>query len=121
MAKEETLEQVKQEHATDDEGVPASELDDETLRAEVQNLHRTREETFLNGSPQALRRHTERMLALEEEYARRFRSETEPDDDRTRAGARARAGQDPNAEPSEGREGNPTRFDIDGTGDGDGS
>ena len=100
MAKEETLEQGRRGDVRDDEGVPPQELGDDDLRTELQHLHRTREETFLNGSPQALGRHTERMLALEEEYARRFRSETEPDDDRTRAGARARAGQDPDAPPA---------------------
>src|SRR5687767_2917691 len=69
-------------------GVPARELSDEDVKRELQNLYRTREETFMSGSADALRTHTDRMLELEHEYAARFPDETEPDERRTRKGAR---------------------------------
>jgi hypothetical protein len=74
------------------EGIPAGQLDEMELRRELEQLHRTRNDTFLHGSDQALRRHTERTAELEEEYLRRH-PEREVDDDRLRAGARARDGQ----------------------------
>src|ERR1043165_7352013 len=46
-------------------GIPPSDLDDEELRAELEQLYRTREDTFLNGTPQALEEHTHRMFELE--------------------------------------------------------
>lgn len=70
------------------EGIPARELDDSALERELEHLHETRHETFLNGSADALEEHTERMLALEEEYARRFPDRTQPDMMRTREGSR---------------------------------
>jgi len=70
------------------EGIPARELDDSTLERELEHLHETRHETFLNGSADALEEHTERMLALEEEYARRFPDRTRPSMLRTREGSR---------------------------------
>jgi hypothetical protein len=70
------------------EGIPAAELEDEDLRKELQSLHRTREDTFLNGSEQALEEHTRRMFELEEEFLRRFPRETAPAARRTRSGAR---------------------------------
>ena len=70
------------------EGVSARELDDSALERELEHLHETRHETFLNGSADALQAHTERMLELEEEYARRFPDRTQPDQLRTREGSR---------------------------------
>jgi hypothetical protein len=71
------------------EGVAASVLTTERLLHELEQLHRTRHETFLYGSDDALRRHTERTAELEAEYVRRFpvRLVTAG---RTRSGARAR-------------------------------
>jgi hypothetical protein len=71
-------------------GVPGKELDDDELREELHSLYRTREETFLNGSDDALMEHTKRMLELENEFMRRFPRETRPARRRTRAGARGR-------------------------------
>jgi Family of unknown function (DUF6158) len=69
-------------------GVAAPELEDEDLRKELRSLHRTREDTFLNGSKQSLEEHTERMMELEGEFLRRFPKETRPAAQRTRVGAR---------------------------------
>ncbi len=71
------------------EGVHAGDLAGERLLHELEQLHRTRHETFLYGSDDALRRHTERTEELEAEYVRRFpvRMVTAG---RTRSGARAR-------------------------------
>ena len=66
-------------------------LDD--LRRELEHLHETRHDTFLNGSPHALEHHTQRMFELEKAYRERFPWET-PDDARTRKGSRALADQD---------------------------
>lgn len=68
--------------------VPANELEDSTLERELEHLHETRHETFMNGSADALEAHTERMLELEQEYARRFPQRTAPDQMRTREGSR---------------------------------
>ena len=73
-------------------GIPAHELDDSALERELEHLHEMRHETFLNGSADALQEHTERMLALEEEYARRVPNRTQPDPMRTREGSRERDG-----------------------------
>lgn len=70
------------------EGIPPADLEDEDLRKELRSLHRTREDTFLNGSEQSLEEHTRRMFELEDEYLRRFPRETAPAAQRTRAGAR---------------------------------
>jgi hypothetical protein len=75
-------------------GIPPSDLADEDLRREVLHLHETRTHTLLTGSESALQAHTERMLALEEEFLRRFPEAGAPDPLRTRAGSRANAGQD---------------------------
>jgi hypothetical protein len=74
--------------ATTATGVPATELDDSALERELEHLHETRHETFMNGSSDALEAHTERMLELEQEYARRFPEKTSPDQLRTREGSR---------------------------------
>jgi hypothetical protein len=59
-------------------GLDPHQLDDETLERELRYLYATREETFFNGSRQALLNHTERMLQLEREYANRFPERTRP-------------------------------------------
>jgi hypothetical protein len=78
--------------ATTTQGVPARELDDSALERELEHLHETRHDTFLNGSADALEAHTERMLELEQEYARRFPERTAPESLRTREGSRERDG-----------------------------
>jgi hypothetical protein len=74
-------------------GIPPEELDDNDLRRELEHLHETRHDTVVNGSESALEAHTERMLALEQEFLRRFPQEGAPDPQRTRAGSRESAGQ----------------------------
>ena len=64
-----------------DAGIRAGQLDELELRRELENLHRTRNDTFLHGSDQALERHTARTAELEEEYLRRY-PEREVDADR---------------------------------------
>lgn len=76
-------------------GIPPVELSDDDLAREVERLHATRHETFLSGREDALQAHTERMLALEQEFLRRFPDRAAPDPLRTRAGSRRAAGQDP--------------------------
>ncbi|GAA1990326.1 DUF6158 family protein [Kitasatospora viridis] len=71
------------------EGVAATELTAERLLHELEQLHRTRHETFLYGSDDALRRHTERSTELEAEYLRRYPTRLVTAG-RTRSGARAR-------------------------------
>jgi len=77
-----------------DVGIPPGELSDEDLERELRHLYETRADTFFGGSDQALATHTQRTLALEAEYARRFPDRVRPDELRTRDGSRARAGQD---------------------------
>ncbi|MFJ3224910.1 DUF6158 family protein [Streptomyces sp. NPDC086783] len=71
------------------EGLDPSLLDDQELVRELESVHRTRHDTFLHGSNDALAAHTHRTAALEDEYMRR-----NPDRavtaGRTREGARAR-------------------------------
>jgi hypothetical protein len=74
-------------------GVAARDLDDDSLRRELAQMWRTREETILNGSMHAIATHTSRMLELEHELIARFPQETEPEAGRTRRGSRARSGQ----------------------------
>ena len=74
-------------------GVPPTELSDDDLRRELAHLHETRSDTLHRGSESALQVHTERMLALEQEFLRRLPAESAPDPLRTRAGSRYRAGQ----------------------------
>jgi hypothetical protein len=73
----------------DPEGVNARSLLDERLMHELEQLHRTRHETFLYGSDDALRHHDERTAELEAEYLRRFPNRLVTAG-RTRSGARAR-------------------------------
>ena len=75
-------------------GIRGGELSDDDLLRELTHLHETRHETFLNGSASALSHHTERMLELEAEYARRNPEDVEPDDLRMRDTNRLLAGQD---------------------------
>jgi antirestriction protein ArdC len=75
----------------DEVGIPAEELSDEDLMRELAVLHRTREDALQHGSSQALSHHTDRSEELESEYVRRF-PDRAVESQRTRAGARARAG-----------------------------
>ena len=70
-------------------GVAPELLDDRTLLKELEALHRTRHDTLLYGSAEALRTHSDRMAALEGEYLRRHPMRN-PLAGRTREGARAR-------------------------------
>jgi hypothetical protein len=74
-------------------GVPADQLDDGDLRRELFQLHATRHDTVLEASESALETHTERMIALEQEFLRRFPREGAPNPLRTRAGSRHEANQ----------------------------
>jgi hypothetical protein len=76
------------------DGIPPTELADDDLRRELEHLHQTRHDTVLDGTESALETHTERMLALEQEFLRRFPQEGAPDPQRTRAGSRENAGQE---------------------------
>jgi Family of unknown function (DUF6158) len=75
-------------------GIEPAALDADDLRRELKHLHDTRHDTVLGGSEDALEHHTERMLALEAEFLRRFPQESAPNPLRTRAGSRKEAGQD---------------------------
>lgn len=107
--KAETTRRLERAVGPDQRGIPASDLDDDKVRKELRQLYRTREDTFFNGSAQALEEHTRRMLELEREYAARFSGETAPAPARTRSGARRRAGQDPNASGARRRPAAPSR------------
>jgi hypothetical protein len=72
------------------EGIPPRDLTDQDLRRELRVLHDTRHDTVTGGSESALETHTTRMLALEQEFLRRFPAEGAPDPQRTREGARSR-------------------------------
>lgn len=78
----------------DEHGIPAADLGDGDLERELRHLYETRADTFFGGTRQALDVHTHRMLELEREYARRFPDLVGPSELRTRAGSRARAGQE---------------------------
>lgn len=75
-------------------GVDPMNLSDDELLRELESLHSTRHQTLLHGSADALRTHTVRMHELEDEYVRRHPGR-DVDPDRTREGARVRAGQSP--------------------------
>jgi len=68
-------------------GIPPGQLADDELRRELEQVHRTRHDTFRHGSDSALDTHNRRMTALEAEYLRRF-PEREVDPQRLREGAR---------------------------------
>lgn len=77
------------ERGTTMTGVDPDRLDDQQLMRELETIHRTRHDTLLHGSNDALRAHNDRMAKLEGEYLRR-----NPDrfvaPSRTREGARVR-------------------------------
>lgn len=77
------------ERGTTMTGVDPDRLDDQQLMKELETIHRTRHDTLLHGSNDALRAHNDRMAKLEGEYLRR-----NPDrfvaPSRTRDGARER-------------------------------
>ncbi|WP_326662267.1 DUF6158 family protein [Streptomyces canus] len=77
------------ERGTTMTGVDPSRLDDQQLMKELETIHRTRHETLLYGSNDALRTHNERMARLEGEYLRRNPRRTVAAG-RTREGARER-------------------------------
>jgi hypothetical protein len=52
-------------------GVDPERLDDQQLMKELETIHRTRHDTLLHGSNDALRTHNMRMAQLEGEYLRR--------------------------------------------------
>lgn len=52
-------------------GVDPSRLDDQQLMKELETIHRTRHDTLLHASNDALRAHNGRMAELEGEYLRR--------------------------------------------------
>lgn len=58
------------------EGRPARELTDAELEQQGTHAHATRNWVFLHGTAEQYRRHTERMLELEEEYLRRHPKRT---------------------------------------------
>jgi hypothetical protein len=60
------------------------------LLREMEQPHRTRHETFLHGSESALKHHTQRTAALEEEYLRRT-PDRDVDEERLRSGRRDNA------------------------------
>ncbi|MBA3745311.1 DUF6158 family protein [Sporichthya sp.] len=57
-------------------GVPASQLSDDELEHQGNQAHATRHWVFLHGTADQFRRHTERMLELEQEYLRRHPKRT---------------------------------------------
>lgn len=59
------------ERGTTMTGVDPDRLDDQQLMKELQTIHRTRHDTLLHGSNDALRTHNMRMAQLEGEYLRR--------------------------------------------------
>ena len=59
-----------------EQGVPASELSDDELSQQGIQAHATRSWVFLHGSAEQFKRHTERMLELEQEYLRRHPKRT---------------------------------------------
>ncbi|MCX5402740.1 DUF6158 family protein [Streptomyces sp. NBC_00335] len=72
-------------------GPSAGGLEEGRLMKELEAIHRTRHETLLHGSEDALVTHTRRMAELEREYVRRH-PERAQTTGRTRSGARARTG-----------------------------
>jgi hypothetical protein len=75
-------------------GIPAADLNDETLERELRHLHETRSETFFNGTEAALEAHPNRMLELEQAFRQRRPDAVAPDPMRVRASNRKIAGQD---------------------------
>jgi hypothetical protein len=71
----------------DEVGVAATDLGDDDLLRELEQLHRTRHETFLHAPTPALQNHSQRTAELELEYLRRH-PERDIDQNRLREGAR---------------------------------
>lgn len=71
------------------DGVPPAELSDADLVRQLESLHRTRHDTLLHGSAQALAEHSARTREMEAEYLRRH-PDREVDPERLRSGARHR-------------------------------
>ncbi|MGQ0843809.1 MAG: DUF6158 family protein [Sporichthyaceae bacterium] len=61
---------------TSSKGIPARELSDAELAQQGTQAHASRNWVFLHGTSEQFRRHTERMLELEQEYIRRFPKRT---------------------------------------------
>ena len=57
-------------------GRSVTELSDEELEQQGTQAHATRNWVFLHGTAEQFARHTERMLALEQEYLRRYPKRT---------------------------------------------
>ena len=82
-------------------GIDPRELSDDDLVREVTHLHETRHDAMRGASESAFEAHTERMLALEREYLRRFPEDSPPDPvhprrrPRERRPARSRSGPRP--------------------------
>ncbi|GAA2256517.1 DUF6158 family protein [Streptomyces atrovirens] len=81
------------ERGTTMTGVEPDRLDDQQLMKELETIHRTRHDTLLYGSNDALRVHNERMAQLEGEYLRR-NPRRPVAAGRTREGARERGAAD---------------------------
>ncbi len=62
--------------ATTSAGVPAHELSDADLAQQGTQAHASRNWVFLHGTAEQFKRHTERMLELEQEYLRRHPKRT---------------------------------------------
>jgi hypothetical protein len=74
-------------HSDGELGITPGQLNNDELGRELEQVHRTRHDTFRHGSDSALETHTRRTAALEAEYLRRF-PEREVDPERLREGAR---------------------------------
>ena len=70
-------------------GIDPRELSDADLLKELESIHRTRHDTLLHASADALAAHSVRMAELETEYLRRH-PDRQVSPGRTREGARAR-------------------------------
>ncbi len=81
------------ERGTPMTGIEPDRLDDQQLMKELETIHRTRHDTLLYGSDDALRTHNGRMAQLEGEYLRR-NPRRPVAAGRTREGARERTGSD---------------------------
>ncbi|MFG2884276.1 DUF6158 family protein [Streptomyces sp. NPDC048297] len=89
------------ERGTTMTGVDPGRLDDQQLMKELETIHRTRHDTLLYGSNDALRTHNERMAQLEGEYLRRNPRRL-VSAGRTREGARDRCCGEPAAAEASG-------------------
>ena len=63
---------------TEHDGGPAARTEEGRLLKELEAIHRTRHETLLHGSDDALVTHTKRMNELEHEYVRRHPQRAQP-------------------------------------------